>query len=70
MHDGSMAALKAEKIFRHIGSQLKLRRGMKGPLIVGVQGPQGSGKTTVTAAVQATLEREGRRTAVFSIDGE
>lgn len=38
------------------------------PLFVGMQGPQGSGKTTTTAAVQQRLASRGRTSAVFSLD--
>lgn len=70
MADGDMAARKAELICSHITALLKGRQAVNAPLVIGVQGPQGSGKTTVTSAVQAALDRQGKRTAVFSIDGE
>lgn len=62
-----MATQKVNLIAKHIFDHLSLYKG-KLPMIVGLQGPQGSGKTTVTQGVQANLERQGKRTAVLSID--
>ena len=42
------------------------RRG--GPLVVGLTGPQGSGKTTLAAALAPLLARLGRRAAVLALD--
>jgi pantothenate kinase-related protein Tda10 len=39
-------------------------------MIVGMQGPQGSGKTTTTDKVKEVLQANGTRIAVFSLDGE
>lgn len=77
-----MSAYKAEAISAHILKQLAgvaQRRAGTGtgtgsgriaPLIVGLQGPQGSGKTTVTELVQDRLRQRGTTSAVFSLDGE
>lgn len=62
-----MATQKANVITKHILQHLS-RHKAKLPMIVGLQGPQGSGKTTVTEGVQKNLEKEGKRTAVLSID--
>jgi D-glycerate 3-kinase len=39
-----------------------------GPLVVGLTGPQGSGKTTVAAQLQRRLARRGFRAAVVALD--
>lgn len=39
-------------------------------MIVGMQGPQGSGKTTTTDQVKEKLQGMGSKVAVFSLDGE
>ena len=38
------------------------------PRVLGLSGPQGSGKSTVAAVLQSRLEASGRRTAVLSLD--
>ncbi len=43
-------------------------RGRATPLVVGLCGPQGSGKSTGAARVAALLAREGPRAAVLSSD--
>lgn len=78
-----MSAYKARLVASHIESLLAaraaglsaVRRGESTggkstgrPLFVGMQGPQGSGKTTTTAAVQQRLASRGRTSAVFSLD--
>src|SRR5688572_19553101 len=40
----------------------------RGCLTVGLCGPQGSGKSTMTAALRALLDARGLKTAVLSID--
>lgn len=40
----------------------------RGPLMIGLCGAQGSGKSTVAAAVGRALEQEGLRTALLSLD--
>lgn len=64
-----MSAYKARLITAHIGECLKKHKGSL-PMVVGVQGPQGSGKTTTTDCVKEGLEKTGSRVAVFSLDGE
>src|SRR5688572_9576145 len=44
------------------------RREGRGTLTVGICGAQGSGKSTVSAAVSARLERAGYRIALLSLD--
>lgn len=78
-----MSAYKARLVASHIESLLAARPAGHGmvrrgrstvekstgrPLFVGMQGPQGSGKTTTTAAVQQRLASRGRTSAVFSLD--
>ena len=43
-------------------------RGNQGPLLVGVSGCQGSGKSTFAAALALLLEAQGLRVAVLSLD--
>jgi len=38
------------------------------PLVIGIQGPQGGGKTTLTRALLEALTRDGARVAAVSID--
>jgi len=42
--------------------------GRKGPLVVGLCGPQGSGKSTLVALVARLLRRRGLNTATLSLD--
>ena len=63
-----MAAYKARVITTHIGECLAAYTGRR-PMIVGMQGPQGSGKTTTTEQVRERLEKTGSQVAVFSLDG-
>lgn len=53
----------------HIKKCLTSFKGQR-PLLVGMQGPQGSGKTTACSRIQKTLGEEGCTAAVLSIDGE
>lgn len=53
----------------HIKKCLTSFKGRR-PLVVGMQGPQGSGKTTACSRIQKTLGEEGCSTAILSIDGE
>ncbi|UZJ53954.1 hypothetical protein CBS101457_003274 [Exobasidium rhododendri] len=62
-----MSSYKARIILKHVKDTLSTFKG-KRPMIVGMQGPQGSGKTTVTERVKQDLLKEGRRIAVFSLD--
>lgn len=45
-------------------------RGDKGALMVGLQGPQGCGKTTLCDALVASMRAKDLRIAVLSLDGE
>lgn len=45
-------------------------KGNKGPLMVGLQGPQGCGRATLCDAFLDWLRVEGLRVAVVSLDGE
>lgn len=38
------------------------------PIVLGIAGSQGSGKTTIARKLAARLERDGRKTALLSID--
>jgi D-glycerate 3-kinase len=40
----------------------------RGPVVVGLTGPQGSGKSTLAAALPGLLARRGLRTAVLGLD--
>ena len=64
-----MSAYKARLITTHISQCLSRYKGSR-PMIVGMQGPQGSGKTTITDNVKQRLEGVGSKVAVFSLDGE
>ncbi|WVO12726.1 hypothetical protein L204_100334 [Cryptococcus depauperatus] len=44
------------------------RNGGKGPLMVGLQGPQGCGKTTLAAGIVPYLKEKGLTSSVLSID--
>ena len=46
----------------------RLRERLKRPVIVGLCGSQGSGKSTMAAFLAALLESEGRKVAVLSLD--
>ena len=43
-------------------------RGNQGPLLVGVSGCQGSGKSTFAAALALLIKAQGLRVAVISLD--
>jgi pantothenate kinase-related protein Tda10 len=64
-----MSTYKARIISKHIRECLTDFKG-KRPMLVGMQGPQGSGKTTATESVKKRLQGSGCRVAVFSLDGE
>jgi D-glycerate 3-kinase len=53
--------------YRYIAAAIT-RRAAEGPLLAGICGPQGSGKSTMAAFVAALLEREGLPTATLSLD--
>ena len=61
----SAAADPVDRILDMIGSAMA---GRDRPLVVGIAGAQGSGKSTVTAAIARRLKRSGRRVAVLSLD--
>lgn len=66
----NMTTYKAKTIQQHILRCISNRGPHARTLIVGMQGPQGSGKTTITDHVQKLLYDEGKTSAVFSLDGE
>ena len=47
---------------------IERRRTLGGPLVVGLCGPQGSGKTTGAEVIGILLEAEGLRTAILRLD--
>ncbi|PWN92568.1 P-loop containing nucleoside triphosphate hydrolase protein [Acaromyces ingoldii] len=69
-----MSAYKARLIADHICSSLPPSDGheeggkKRRPLFVGMQGPQGSGKTTVTSMVAERLKGKGLSPVVMSLD--
>lgn len=70
----SSTSYKIRIVGQHIASQLELHRkeGKKAPLMVGLQGPQGCGKTTLCDALLGYLREAPRslKVAVLSLDGE
>lgn len=75
LEPGESYASTSYKI-RNIGERVlgyhkeHVAKGIKGPLMVGLQGPQGCGKTTLCDAFLDWLRNEGLRVAVLSLDGE
>jgi D-glycerate 3-kinase len=63
---GGQAVDLVERYVAHLAAEW--RRRQRGPLIVGICGSQGSGKSTVSAAVSTRLEQAGYRVAVLSLD--
>ncbi|WVQ77976.1 hypothetical protein IAT38_000057 [Cryptococcus sp. DSM 104549] len=62
---------KARIISDHLAAQIAEHKskGEKGPLMVGLQGPQGCGKTTLTTALVSYLEEEKKiKSAILSVD--
>jgi D-glycerate 3-kinase len=53
---------------RLAGEIAAVRRGRKRPIVAGVCGPQGSGKSTMSRFLAALLEARGWRTAILSLD--
>ncbi|MEJ0066812.1 MAG: kinase [Caulobacteraceae bacterium] len=51
-----------------IAGRVAATGGLAGPLVVGVTGPQGSGKSAAAGALALLLQDRGLRTAVLSID--
>ncbi|PWN30687.1 P-loop containing nucleoside triphosphate hydrolase protein [Jaminaea rosea] len=66
--DEDMSSYKTRLVCSHIRNCLSQHRSGKKPLIVGVQGPQGSGKTTLTTGLVKSLAQQSIKVAVFSID--
>jgi D-glycerate 3-kinase len=64
-----MSAYKARVISTHIRNCLS-SHAKRLPMIVGMQGPQGSGKSTITEVLRSTLQESGCRVAVLGLDGE
>lgn len=55
--------------YRRIASAIEARRRATGkPLIAGICGPQGSGKSTMAAFVATMLDAQGLPTAILSLD--
>lgn len=65
-----MTAYKARLITSHISNCLSKQQTGSLPMILGMQGPQGSGKTTIANEVKKRLEKGGSRVAVLSLDGK
>ncbi|WP_420136387.1 adenylyl-sulfate kinase [Sphingomonas sp.] len=63
MASGSAIAEKIEQ-----GVRARLHACARRPFVVGLCGAQGSGKSTVAAALKALLERDGLSCAILSID--
>jgi len=63
MHD---VELKAEKLLEFCSAQL--RRTLHRPLVVGLQAPQGAGKTTLVTRLMERLPAAGLRGVAVSID--
>ena len=53
---------------RLAGEIAALRRGRNRPIVVGLCGPQGSGKSTMSRFLAALLDARGWRTAILSLD--
>jgi hypothetical protein len=68
----SSTSYKARNVGERILEYRKthLSSGSKGPLMVGLQGPQGCGKTTLCDALLDWLRAKGLRVAVLSLDGK
>lgn len=64
---GSFGAI-VETRYVPMAQAIAARRGQGAPLIVGICGPQGSGKTTGAAVLARLLSRQGLRVARLSID--
>jgi len=63
--DGDLASVLPEPLSETIAGWAKAR---PAPLVVGICGPQGSGKSTLTALVARLLEARGLKVATLSID--
>ena len=62
---GDLAARLHQPLARRLAAWAQ---GRSAPLLVGICGPQGSGKSTLTALVAWLLEARGLRVAVLSLD--
>lgn len=60
---------RAVEHYRRIAAAIAARRNATGvPLLAGICGPQGSGKSTMAAFVAAMLDAQGLPTAILSLD--
>lgn len=58
----------ADRLHRPLAGRIALWAAERRPLVVGVCGPQGSGKSTLTALLARLLEARGLKVATLSID--
>ena len=58
-----------ERVHRPVAQAIATKRAKAGrPIVVGLCGSQGSGKSTMSAFLKALLEEQGLRTAILSLD--
>ncbi len=58
-----------ERVHRPVAQAIVTKRAQAGrPIVVGLCGSQGSGKSTMSAFLKALLEEQGLRTAILSLD--
>jgi len=66
---GLPSPFPAVEHYRRIAAAIAARREATGaPLLAGICGPQGSGKSTMAAFVAAMLDAQGLPTAILSLD--
>ena len=58
----------AERVVAPLAEWIMRATGGKRPFVLGLAGAQGSGKSTLSLALQAALDARGRATALLSID--
>jgi D-glycerate 3-kinase len=58
----------AERVVAPLADWIIREAGGKRPFVLGLAGAQGSGKSTLSLALQAALDARGRATAILSID--
>ena len=58
----------AERVVAPLADWIMREAGGKRPFVLGLAGAQGSGKSTLSLALQAALDARGRATAILSID--